>query len=194
MRGLAKALAALSCGAALLLTGCIDVDLGGIADRYREDFHYSYPLSAGGTIQLDTFNGSVEITGWDKDLVEIDGTKYANSEQRLKEIKIDISPESNAITIRTTRPLERFGNAGAGDSYARAQTRRAIEHHFVERNGSRREHQRAVAPEDLERHHQSVAPGRLARCADFQWRGGGFRCFGRCRGADFERQRSRRSA
>ncbi len=70
-------------------------------------------MTAGGTIQLESFNGSVEITGWDKDLVEIDGTKYANSEQRLKEIKIDISPESNAITIRTTRPLERFGNAGA---------------------------------------------------------------------------------
>ncbi len=113
MRGLAKALAALSCGAAFLLTGCIDVDLGGISDRYREDFHYSYPLTAGGTIQLDTFNGAVEITGWDKDLVEIDGTKSANSEQRLKDIKIDISTESNAITIRTTRPLDHFGNAGA---------------------------------------------------------------------------------
>ena len=49
MRGLAKALAALSCGAASLLTGCIDGDLIGISDRYREDFHYSYPLTAGGT-------------------------------------------------------------------------------------------------------------------------------------------------
>jgi DUF4097 and DUF4098 domain-containing protein YvlB len=90
----------------------MDLDLAGAFDHYREDFHYSYPLSAGGRIELEGFNGSVDITGWDKDLVEIDGTKYAGSEERMKEIKIDIVPAADSIVIRTTRPLDRFGNAG----------------------------------------------------------------------------------
>jgi Putative adhesin len=114
MRGLfVRGLAGLSLGAAFLLTGCIDGDFGGAFEHFREDFHFSYPLAAGGTIQLDTFNGGVEISGWDKDLIEIDGTKYASTESRMKQIKIDVSQSANSITIHTSHPLERFGNAGA---------------------------------------------------------------------------------
>jgi DUF4097 and DUF4098 domain-containing protein YvlB len=98
-------------GFCLLLAGCIDIDVGGLS-RYREDFHYSYPLSASGSVTLDGFNGTVEISGWDKDIVEIDGTKYAGTENRLSQIKIDISPTANSITVRATRPVDRFGNAG----------------------------------------------------------------------------------
>ncbi len=100
---------------AIFLAGCDEIDLGSVggSDRYREDFHFSYPLSSGGTLRLDNFNGSVEISGWDKNTIDIDGTKYANTEYRLKEIKIDISPAPNAIAIRTIPPIDRHGNAGA---------------------------------------------------------------------------------
>jgi hypothetical protein len=99
----------------LFLAGCEDFDLGGIggSDRYREDFHFSYPLSAGGSLRLETFNGSVEISGWDKNTIDIDGTKYANTEYRLKEMKLDIVPSANSVTIRTLPPLDHRGNAGA---------------------------------------------------------------------------------
>jgi len=100
---------------AIFLAGCDDFDLGNIggSDRYREDFHYSYPLSTGGSLRLENFNGSVEISGWDKNTVDIDGTKYANTEYRLREVKIDIVPSTNSITIRTLPPLDHRGNAGA---------------------------------------------------------------------------------
>jgi len=100
---------------AMFLAGCDDMDLNiGISDhRYREDFHSSYPLSAGGTVRLETFNGSVEISGWDKNTIDIDGTKYASTESRLKEMKIDIAPSANSVTIRTLPPLDHRGNAGA---------------------------------------------------------------------------------
>lgn len=107
-----RTLTGLCAATTFLLTGCIDFDLGGVTDRYREDFHYSYPLAAGGSVQLESFNGSVEITGWDKDLVEIDGTKYASNEIRMKEMKVDISDSPNNVTIRTVRPMNHFGNAG----------------------------------------------------------------------------------
>jgi len=100
---------------AVFLAGCDDFDLGSIggSDRYREDFHYSYPLSSGGSLRLENFNGSVEISGWDKNTVDIDGTKYANTSYRLKEIKIDIVPSASSISIRTLPPLDHRGNAGA---------------------------------------------------------------------------------
>jgi hypothetical protein len=100
---------------AIFLAGCDDIDLGSIgsSDRYREDFHYSFPLTTGGSLRLDTFNGSVEISGWDKNTVDIDGTKYANTDYRLKEMKIEVTPSANSITIKTLPPLDHRGNAGA---------------------------------------------------------------------------------
>src|ERR1700747_2428747 len=89
------------------LTACEDFDIGGVSDRYREDFHFSYPLNAGATVQVENANGSVEIVGWDKDTIEIDGTKYASSEERLKETKIDVSPSPGSVTIRTIPPMPR---------------------------------------------------------------------------------------
>jgi len=100
---------------AIFLAGCDEIDLGSVggSGRYREDFHYSFALSPGGTVRLDNFNGSVEISGWDKDTVDIDGTKYAYTEYRLKEMKIDIVPSASSIAIRTIPPIDRHGNAGA---------------------------------------------------------------------------------
>jgi DUF4097 and DUF4098 domain-containing protein YvlB len=99
---------------AIFLAGCDDIDLNiGSSDRYREDFHFSFPLSAGGSLRLDNFNGAVEISSWDKNTIDIDGTKYASTEYRLKEMKIDIEPSANSISIRTVHPMDHRGNAGA---------------------------------------------------------------------------------
>lgn len=100
---------------AIFLAGCDEMDLGGlgVSDRYREDFHYSFALNPGGSVRLENFNGSVEISGWDKNTVDIDGTMYASTQYRLKEMKIDIAPSAGSITIRTIPPIDRHGNAGA---------------------------------------------------------------------------------
>lgn len=97
---------------ALLLTAC-DFDDFGPSDRYQSDFHFSYPLQAGGKLTLENFNGGIEITGWDRDTVDISGVKYASTEQMRDAIKIDISHADNTISIRTVRPFERHGNMGA---------------------------------------------------------------------------------
>src|SRR5579864_6367151 len=96
----------------VFLAACDDWDFEG-ADRYRQDFHFSYPLAAGSSMQLENSNGSVEISGWDKDTVEIDGTKYAGTQERLGQIRIDVTPSPNSISIRTVRPLDRYGSFGA---------------------------------------------------------------------------------
>jgi hypothetical protein len=98
--------------ASFLLAGC-DAILGDAWDRYQEDFHYSYPLSANGRIEVENFNGPVEISGWDQNSVDISGTKYAGTPERLKELRIDVAASASSVTIRTLRPLDHYGNASA---------------------------------------------------------------------------------
>ncbi|HLH38188.1 MAG TPA: DUF4097 family beta strand repeat-containing protein [Bryobacteraceae bacterium] len=111
MRRLVPAAALISVVA--LLAACEDFDIGGMMDRYREDFHYSYPLDAGGSLEMENANGSIEISGWDKNIVDIEGSKYASSESRMKEIQIDISHSPGSVRIKTVPPIDRHGNYGA---------------------------------------------------------------------------------
>ena len=97
---------------ALMMTGC-DIESFGDSSRFKEDFHYSFPLKAGGRIHLENFNGSVEVSGWDQETADISGTKYAATEELLQALKIDIVPAADSIRIRTARPFERRGNMGA---------------------------------------------------------------------------------
>jgi len=85
----------------------------GDTSRYREDFHYSYPQAAGGRFTVDNFNGSVEITGWDQNTVDISGTKYAESQELLHQMRVEASSSGNAVGVKTTRPDYRHGNCGA---------------------------------------------------------------------------------
>src|SRR5882672_7089191 len=101
---------------ATLLAGCDLDDIGsfGNAHAYEKDFHYSYPLKPGGRLALDNFNGSVEVTGWDQDKVEIDGVQYASTADLRDAIKIDVVASSDSVQIRTLRPTgDRHGNMGA---------------------------------------------------------------------------------
>ncbi|HEV2689430.1 MAG TPA: DUF4097 family beta strand repeat-containing protein [Bryobacteraceae bacterium] len=97
----------------LFLLGASALVFAGDSSRYREDFHYSYPQSAGGRFALENFNGSVEIAGWDQNTVDISGTKYAESQQLLNSIRIDVSNSGNMVRVKTSRPDPHRGNMGA---------------------------------------------------------------------------------
>ena len=101
--------------AALFLTGCDidDVSSWGSSDRFKEDFHLSYPVKPGGSLSIDNFNGSIEISSWEKDEVEVNGMKYCASEEMLRQIKVEGEQQGNAVRIRTYRPEGRRGNCGA---------------------------------------------------------------------------------
>jgi hypothetical protein len=81
--------------------------------RFREDFHYSWPLNAGARISLDSQNGSVEISAWDKNTIDIAGTKYASDQSLLKDVRVDISHDPDSVRIRTIAPEFFHGSAGA---------------------------------------------------------------------------------
>lgn len=96
------------------LAGCdIDPTEWGDSNRYKEDFSYTYKLDPGGRLFLESFNGSVEIMGWDKDSVEVTGTKYAARRENMENLKIDAVSEPSYLRLRAIRPVERNCNCGA---------------------------------------------------------------------------------
>lgn len=131
-RFVAPALAA----SVLLLSSChFDFDLGDMGEtRFREDFHHSYALKSGGRVEIENFNGSIEINGWDKETVEINGTKYAASQELLNKLKVEISNMPDSIRIRSVRPMERRGNMGV--KYILNVPKKAILERITSSNGS----------------------------------------------------------
>lgn len=72
--------------------------------KLTEEFHHTYPLSANGRVELENINGSVHITAWDQNEVKVDAVKYANTKERLDEVKIEVETESDFVSIRTRYP------------------------------------------------------------------------------------------
>jgi DUF4097 and DUF4098 domain-containing protein YvlB len=99
--------------ACLFLGGC-EFEQFDSSDKYQSEFHYSYALKPGGRLEVDNFNGSIEITGWDQPQCEISGSKYASTAEMRDRIKIEVSQTGNVIYARTVRPSGDFhGNLGA---------------------------------------------------------------------------------
>ena len=95
----------------LSLTSCIV----GVGDweRFSKDFHSSYPLKPGGRLSVETFNGSVDISGWDQDTVDVSGTKFGPSQEDADQLRVDIDASTDSVSIRVPRPSERRNNQGA---------------------------------------------------------------------------------
>jgi len=98
----------------LLLGGCeFDPgDWGGPSDRYKEAFRSSHKLPAGGSVSVEGFNGSIEVTGGEGSGVEVSGTKYARDEDRMKGIRIETDESGGTLRIRAIRPVENNCNCG----------------------------------------------------------------------------------
>jgi hypothetical protein len=93
----------------ILGTACalmLAVAQGHASDRreFTEEFHKTYPLAAGGRVELDNINGAVHITGWDRNEVKVDAVKYARTKERLDEVKIEVEAGSDYVSIRTHYP------------------------------------------------------------------------------------------
>jgi putative adhesin len=94
------------------MTGCIYVGDWGDANAYRQDSHSTYPLNAGGRISIESFNGSIDVVGWEQNSVEVNATKYASIKSSLDEIKIDVSSAPDYVHIRAVRPSDIFRSVG----------------------------------------------------------------------------------
>ena len=94
------------------LTGCDFTDLAD-HERFSRDFHFTYPLNATGRLSLETFNGSIEVSGWDQNTIDISGTKYGPSQQEADDLPVSIDHTAEAVSIRVVRPSIRRNHQGA---------------------------------------------------------------------------------
>ena len=99
--------------ATVMLSSCDDIQGLGHASQ---EFHYSYAFQPGGRLNIDNTNGSVEISGWERNTIEISGTKYAPSEDQLREIQIKVDVSGDSVRIRTDSPKD-FFHGGFGAKY-----------------------------------------------------------------------------
>jgi DUF4097 and DUF4098 domain-containing protein YvlB len=71
---------------------------------YTEEFHQTYALNPDGRVELDNINGAVHISSWDRNEVKVDAVKYAGTEERLKEAKIEVQSGKEYLEISTKYP------------------------------------------------------------------------------------------
>jgi DUF4097 and DUF4098 domain-containing protein YvlB len=74
------------------------------SEMLREEFHQTYALAADGRVSLGNINGSVRVTGWDRNEVKVDAVKTAYRRDRLDEAKIEVRADTSSIRIETQYP------------------------------------------------------------------------------------------
>jgi hypothetical protein len=89
------------------------------AETHLESFAETHPLDAHGQIRIDDTNGAISIRTWARPEVSIQVEKRAGSEDRLKEIQVEIEAGPRDLSIRTIFPHHFLGwiwNSGDGGS------------------------------------------------------------------------------
>lgn len=74
-----------------------------------EEFHQTYPLSAGAQFTLSNKNGNVTIEGWDRDYAEINAIKRTRKKtSELKKVTIDVlvNKDLKIVTRYSGRPRD----------------------------------------------------------------------------------------
>jgi DUF4097 and DUF4098 domain-containing protein YvlB len=73
-------------------------------EKVREEFHQTYPLETGGSIQIKNVVGTVRITAWERNEVRVDAVKTAPTRQILNDASIKIESSPTEISIFTKYP------------------------------------------------------------------------------------------
>ena len=72
-----------------------------LAEGVVQTEKFNYPLTNGGKFSIDDANGTIAISCWDRNEVEITATKHAESQADLDAIRIDIKQSNDKIEVRT---------------------------------------------------------------------------------------------
>ena len=70
-----------------------------------KDYDRAYPLQPGGTFELQNVNGTVEVQGWDQDVVEVHAVKTAKlKESDLARVSIEVNASAQGVSVATRYP------------------------------------------------------------------------------------------
>jgi DUF4097 and DUF4098 domain-containing protein YvlB len=84
--------------------------------EHQEEFSKTLPLSSRGTFSLSNVNGSVVISTWKDEKVEIKALKKTNrSAENLEKVKIEIEASADSVSVETIYPKR--SNTGVSVNY-----------------------------------------------------------------------------
>jgi hypothetical protein len=87
--------------AALTLAGCeVNLNSEGIVSRDTKKF----TVTGSPEVELDTFEGSIEVHSWDRDEVEVEIEKRAMEQALVDEMKVTAEQQGNRIVVKIAPP------------------------------------------------------------------------------------------
>lgn len=109
----------------MVLAGCdwVDPSDWGAMQRFKEPHSTSEKLVSGGRVTLETFNGPVEIRGWDREEASVEVVKYASRQEVLDRMDVDVVADGQSLRVRVRRPE---GNCNCGASITARVPRKII--------------------------------------------------------------------
>ena len=91
--------------AAALCTLLLAVVCAAPSFAISKEFNHSYSLQPGGSLELQNVNGTVDVQGWDRDVVEVHAVKTAkHKESDLERVSIDVDARKDVVSIVTRYP------------------------------------------------------------------------------------------
>lgn len=95
-----KVLIALCLTALFLAVSCVIA-----GEEHREDFSKSLPLKGGERFSLENVNGSVALTTWQEDKVEIKAVKTSRrSKEELAKVEIRVEESAGGVSVKAIWP------------------------------------------------------------------------------------------
>ena len=102
----------------VLVAGC-DVHVGNLSARATDEWTHTYPLRAGGEIQIENTNGKIEVEGTDAATVEVRAERIAKgaTDAAARELLPRIVIKEDATPDRVSVRTERMGGIMIGASF-----------------------------------------------------------------------------
>jgi len=119
----------------MMLAGCdwVDPSEWGAMQRFKEPYSTTEKLASGGRVMLETFNGPMEIRGWEREEASVEVVKYASRQEVLDRMDVDVVADGNSLRVRVRRPE---GNCNCGASIALRVPRKIIVEEARTSNGA----------------------------------------------------------
>jgi hypothetical protein len=100
-----------------VLAAAVLVLIGGLPARAADElFDRTVPLAAGGSFSLQNVNGSVSVSGWDREAVEVRAVKTSSDPvarfavSDLSRVQVGVVTTPGGVAVTTTYPREEIGD------------------------------------------------------------------------------------
>jgi DUF4097 and DUF4098 domain-containing protein YvlB len=110
-------------GAALLalaVAGSTACSINLNAEQYVNKEHKTFAVTGKADVELKTFDGSIEVTSWDKPEVSITIERRADTQAEAEALKVTAEQTGNRVVVQAVKPERRDSQVQVGFSHGRS--------------------------------------------------------------------------